>query len=127
MLSFLTPGGTLKLMVYHRYSWKVCSVVMGYGRGAYWDVDRIIAQYSEAQEGCPVTYAYTKRQLQALIEGAGCRIQELFVDHIFPWRIPAYVQYRYEKVWHLRILPRPIFRWLETHFGWHLCVTAVKP
>ena len=29
MLSFLTPGGTLKLMVYHRYSWKVCSVVIG--------------------------------------------------------------------------------------------------
>ena len=127
MVSFLAPGGTLKLMVYHRYSWKAFVVLITYGRGAFWNLDRIIAQHSEAQEGCPVTYAYTKRQIQALIEGAGCRIQELFVDHIFPWRIPAYVQYRYEKVWHLRILPRPIFRWLETHFGWHLCVTAVKP
>jgi ubiquinone/menaquinone biosynthesis C-methylase UbiE len=127
MLSFLAPGGTLKLMVYHRYSWKVCSVVMSYWRGAFWNLDRIIAQHSEAQEGCPVTYAYTKRQVQTLIESLGCHIQELFVDHIFPWRIPAYVQYRYEKVWHFKILPQPIFRWLETHFGWHLCVTAVKP
>ena len=108
-MSFLAPGGTLKLMVYHRYSWKAFSVVMSYGRGAFWNLDRIIAQHSEAQEGCPVTYAYTKRQLQALIEGAGCRIQELFVDHIFPWRIPAYVQYRYEKVWHFRIVPATYF------------------
>ena len=127
IVSFLAPGGTLKLMVYHRYSWKAFVVVMSYGRGAFWNLDRIIAQHSEAQEGCPVTYAYTERQLQALIESAGSRVQEVFVDHIFPWRVPAYVQYRYEKVWYFRIVPPTVFRWLETHFGWHLCVTAVKP
>jgi len=21
-------------------------------------------------------------------------------------------------------MPQPLFRWLERHFGWHICVTA---
>jgi hypothetical protein len=48
----------------------------------------------------------------------------MFVEHIFPWRISDYLQYRYTMVWHFRILPRPVFRWLEQHLGWHLCATA---
>jgi len=24
-------------------------------------------------------------------------------------------------------MPQPLFRWLERHFGWHICVTAVAP
>lgn len=126
MSAVLRPGGTLKLMVYHRYSWKVFSIVTTYGRGAFWDLDRIIAQHSEAQAGCPVTYTYSKGQFRAMIEAAGCRIEDLFVDHIFPWRIKDYIEYRYKQVWYFAALPAPIFRWLERHFGWHLCVTAVK-
>jgi hypothetical protein len=48
----------------------------------------------------------------------------MFVEHIFPWRIGDYVQYRYKMVWHFRLLPRPLFRWLERNVGWHLCLTA---
>ena len=45
-------------------------------------------------------------------------------DHIFPYRISDYVRYRYVKVWYFRWIPQPLFRWLERHFGWHLCITA---
>lgn len=124
MRSFLRTGGTLKLMVYHRYSWKALSVVMSYGRGAFWKMDRIIAEHSEAQQGCPVTYVYRKQELRELVEQAGCTIQDMVVDHIFSWRIRDYIQYRYKRVWYFAILPPPLFHWLERHFGWHICVTA---
>ncbi len=126
LVALLRPGGTLKIMVYHRRSWKVAAIVATYGRGAFWDLDRIVARHSEAQEGCPVTYTYTREQARRMVEEAGCRVVDLFVDHIFAWRIPDYVNYRYRKVWYFRMLPPPVFRWLERRAGWHLCVTAVK-
>ena len=46
------------------------------------------------------------------------------MEHIFPYQLSDYVQYRYEKVWYFRYLPAPVFRWLEGKMGWHLCVTA---
>jgi 2-polyprenyl-3-methyl-5-hydroxy-6-metoxy-1,4-benzoquinol methylase len=126
LVALLRPGGTLKIMVYHRRSWKVFAIVATYGRGAFWRLERVVARHSEAQEGCPVTYTYTRAQARGLIEGAGCQPRDLFVDHIFAWKIADYVNYRYRRVWYFRMLPAPMFRWLERRFGWHLCVTAVK-
>jgi ubiquinone/menaquinone biosynthesis C-methylase UbiE len=125
MRSFLAPNGALKLMLYHRYSWKTLSVIMTEGRGAFWNLDKIIAKHSEAQEGCPVTYTYARQEVRELIEAVSCKVEGMFVDHIFPWRIADYVQYRYKRVWYFAMLPPPAFHWLERHFGWHLCVTAV--
>ena len=47
------------------------------------------------------------------------------MDHIFPYRIADYVQYRYIKVWYFRWMPQRLFRALEKFAGWHLCLTAV--
>jgi 2-polyprenyl-3-methyl-5-hydroxy-6-metoxy-1,4-benzoquinol methylase len=124
LVAHLKPGGTLKIMVYHRHAWKVFAVVMRYGRGAFWKTEEIVARYSEAQEGCPVTYTYTREQARRLVEGAGCRVEEVFVDHIFAWRIPDYVQYRYRRALPLALLPQALFRRLEQRLGWHLCLTA---
>lgn len=123
--AYVRPGTTVKLMMYYSLSWKVLWVVLRYGKGRLWDWRRIVARYSEAETGCPVTYTYTKRELAALLRERGFRVTEIFVDHIFPYRIPEYVQYRYRKEWYLAWMPAPLFRWLERHFGWHLCVTAV--
>lgn len=119
---YTVQGSTLKIMVYHRRSWKVLGIVAGYGRGRVWDLDRLVARYSEAQTGCPVTYTYLPRDLPRLLPGF--RIREWWVDHIFPYRIPDYVQYRYVRTWGVRLIPAPCFRWLERRVGWHLCVTA---
>jgi SAM-dependent methyltransferase len=119
---FVHPQSEFKLMVYHRNSWKVFWIVAAEGRGAYWKLEELVARNSEAQTGCPVTYTYTPAGVRGLLRGF--RVEESFVDHIFPYRIPDYVQYRYVLNWYFRILPRPLFRALERHFGWHLCVTA---
>ncbi len=119
---YVRSGTAVKLMVYHRHSWKVLQILLKYGRGRFWDLDRLVAEYSEAQTGCPITYTYRPRDIRTLLEGF--TIREIRVDHIFPYRIPDYVQYRYVKEWYFSPIPERMFHWLERHFGWHLCVTA---
>ena len=124
---YVKPGGTLKLMVYHRYSWKALWILLIYGAGRFWKFGELLARYSEAQTGCPVTYSFTRREFTDLIERYGFRVTETWVDHIFPYRITEYTQYRYVKVWYFRWMPQALFRWLERRFGWHLCITAQMP
>lgn len=120
--NFVKPGSTLKLMVYNRQSWKVFWMLCQ-ERFRFWKLDDIIAKHSEAQTGCPVTYSYSKKTIVDLI-GDGFTANDVFVDHIFPYQIPKYVKYEYEKEWYFRMLPDSVFRALERKLGWHLCVTA---
>ena len=122
--SYVRPGTTVKIMVYHRRSWKVLWILLGYGKGQFWRLGELIAQHSEAQTGCPVTYTYTRREGRQWLESFGYRVMNVSVEHIFPYRIPDYVQYRYVKSWPLSWMPSPLFRWMEHRFGWHLCLTA---
>jgi 2-polyprenyl-3-methyl-5-hydroxy-6-metoxy-1,4-benzoquinol methylase len=122
--SYVKPGTTVKVMVYHRHSWKVLWILMGYGKGQFWRLNDLIAEHSEAQTRCPVTYTYTRRQGRELLESFGFHVVDVSVEHIFPYRIADYVQYRYVKSWPWSWTPTPLFRWMERHFGWHLCLTA---
>ncbi len=121
---YAAAGSTLKVMVYHRYSWKVLWIMLGYGKGRFWRTAELVARNSEAQTGCPVTYTYSRCEARQLVESRGFRVTDLFVDHIFPYRIADYVQYHYVKAWPWNWLPQPALRWLEKRFGWHLCLTA---
>ncbi len=121
---YVTPESTLKVMVYNRRSWKVLWIVAVYGKGRFWRERELTATYSEAQTGCPVTYAYTPSEGRQWLHEHGFQATEVLVDHIFPYSIPEYKQYQYKRVWYFRILPHPLFRALERSFGWHLCMTA---
>jgi SAM-dependent methyltransferase len=118
------PGITVKVMVYHRHSWKAFGILLRHGLGRPWKWSELIARHSEAETGCPVTYSYTRGEARALLEGHGLRVSQLQVEHIFPYRIPDYVQYRYRKAWYFRRMPEAMFRSMERQWGWHLCLTA---
>jgi 2-polyprenyl-3-methyl-5-hydroxy-6-metoxy-1,4-benzoquinol methylase len=124
MRALAAPGGTLKLMIYHRRSWKVFSVVAAQGHGRFWKTDELVAEHSEAQTGCPVTFSYTRREARELVERSGFEVQDLSVDHVFPYRVRDYVEYRYVKEPYFRWMPESLFRAFERRFGWHLLVTA---
>ena len=121
---YVRPDTSVRIMVYNRWSWKVFWILFAYGKGQFWKLDRWVAEYSEAQTGCPVTYSYSRAGGKKLLEDHGFRVRKVFVDHIFPYRIPEYVQYHYKKVWYFRWMPSTFFRWLERKFGWHLCLIA---
>lgn len=114
----------VKIMVYNRNSWKVLSILLGYGRGQFWKLDQLVARHSEAQTGCPITYTFSPKQARKLFAAHGFPNVATRIDHIFPYRVSDYVQYRYEKELHWKLVPEPFFRWLERNFGWHLCITA---
>jgi ubiquinone/menaquinone biosynthesis C-methylase UbiE len=124
--AYLAPGGAVKIMLYHRYSWKTLWILFKYGGFKFWRFSKLIAAFSEAQEGCPITYTYSKKEAEELFETKGFQAVSLKVDHIFPYRIQDYVQRRYVKVWYFRWMPQRLFRALEKKIGWHLCVTARK-
>jgi ubiquinone/menaquinone biosynthesis C-methylase UbiE len=112
----------VKVMVYHRYSWKAVQILLREGHGAFWRFSELVERHSEAQTGSPVTYSYTRRSIRKLLRGFS--IDSISADHIFPYRVADYVRYRYVKVWYFRHLPKPALRWIEKRLGWHLCVNA---
>jgi len=122
---YIKPGTVIKIMVYYTYSWKVFWILFKYGKGAFWKLKELIAKYSEAQTGCPITYTYSKKEIKNLLRGF--KATNVSVDHIFPYKISDYIKYKYNKVWYFRYLPKPLFRWLERNFGWHLLITAITP
>jgi len=124
MRALTAPEGSLKLMVYHRHSWKVFWIVMSQGRGQFWNTDEHVAEHSEAQTGCPVTFSYTRRQVTELVEGSGFRVHNVSVDHVFPYRISDYVEYEYVKEPYFRWMPNALFHAFERRLGWHLLVKA---
>ena len=123
---YVGPQSTVKIMVYYRWSWKVLWILMTYGKGQFWKLNRLIADYSEAETGCPVTYSYSRTSGRKWLEDHGFQVTDVMVDHIFPYSIPEYVEYRYKVVWYFRWMPKPLFHAVERLFGWHLCLTA-KP
>jgi len=122
--SYSRPGTTVKFMVYNRHSWKVFWILLTYRKCQFWRLKELIARYSEAETGCPVTYSYSRRELRELMERHGFRVKRVQIEHIFPYRIRDYVQYRYIREWYFRWMPEPLFHILERMLGWHLCVTA---
>jgi 2-polyprenyl-3-methyl-5-hydroxy-6-metoxy-1,4-benzoquinol methylase len=121
---YTRQGTTIKIMVYHRRSYKVGWILLTEGKGQYWKLSELVAKNSEAQTGCPVTYTYTRREARQLLESHGFRVCHAEVEHIFPYRISDYVKYQYVKEWYFRWIPRALFRVFERRLGWHLCLTA---
>ncbi|MBI5057044.1 MAG: hypothetical protein HZB61_10560 [Nitrospirae bacterium] len=54
----------------------------------------------------------------------GYDVVKIYKDHIFPYRIDKYVNYKYEMVWYFRFMPKPVFRWFEKRLGWHTMAVA---
>lgn len=106
----------LRIMLYHR--WSVKGLRLGL-------TNRRIARQSEAQAGCPVTYAYSRRGACQLLERNGWQVERMWVDHLFryQWR-----RWPTEAVTALpwRILPDTVYRALAHTLGWHLLIIA-KP
>jgi hypothetical protein len=100
-------------MVYHRRSYKVAWILLTEDKGRFWQLPELVAKNSEAQTGCPVAYTYTRQEGRQLLERHAFRVTDLCVEHIFPYRVPDYVQYHYVREWYFRWMPRPFFRALE--------------
>jgi len=118
----LAPGGEMKIMVYSKVSYKLFFLMRETGDWDFGKMAKLIATYSEAQTGCPVTYTYTFEECHDLMKGF--QITHLSKDHIFCWDIDEYKNHRYvkEKCW--KDLAEDQFKKLEKELGWHTLITA---
>jgi SAM-dependent methyltransferase len=121
----LKAGGELRLMVYARYSWKVLWIHLKYGWREPWNWGQLVAKYSEAEIGSPVSYVYSGREVRTLLRDFD--IIRMGKEHIFSYRVSDYVQYRYVKLWYFRWMPNSLFRWFERRLGWHFLIVAKLP
>ncbi len=121
---FCGPQTQLRLMLYSKWCWKVFWIITKYGHGAFWKANELIAKYSEAQEGCPYTSFYSKRDVRKLL--TGFKIEKLWKNHIFAYQIDKYIRYEYELTWYFRYMPAFLFNWFKHNFGWHTLIIA-KP
>ena len=128
LLKYTRSGTIFKLMLYHRNSAKA--------RWALWKTryawrlftkEERIAAYSEAQTGCPITWTYSQRDVRRLMAILGLEIIDLHVDHIFPYSIPEYIEFRYVRAVPWKYMPPWLFRALERVWGWHMLITAQYP
>jgi len=108
----LKPGGEFRIMLYAENSWKQIMI------------DAELDQ-PEAQTGCPIALTYRPTDIFWLLFGR-FTILDMHQDHIFPYKIEDYVQYKYTKQPWFEVMPDEIFAVLEKNLGWHTLVKATK-
>lgn len=105
----IKPGGELRLMLYSKYSTKNLMINLG------------LAQ-PEAQSGCPIAFTYSENDIIKLL--SSFHVYSCQKDHIFPYEIEEYMQYKYVKKIPWNIMPDSLFRLCEKCLGWHLLIKA---
>lgn len=108
----LSNADTLfKFMVYAENSWKNALI------NAQLD-------QPEAQAGCPIANVYAKSEIESLLKDCGFQVESISQDHIFPYKVDAYKNYKYELEEWFKAMPLKMFSALEKSLGWHLLVNA---
>lgn len=120
---YMGEGSIFRLMVYNKGAFKVFQILEDYGFD-YKNADNLIAKHSEAQTGCPVTYSYTQNDIKTILEDIGFEVTEIYVDHVFPYKVDLYKQYIYEKedIW--EGMTDEAFQKFQDQYGWHIMVEA---
>ncbi len=112
----------LRIMLYSKWCWKTFWILIKYGKGRFWKAKELLAKYSEAQIGSPVSYVYCFTEIRDLLKDFN--IIKIYKEHIFPYVIPKYVKYEYQYVWYFYWMPKSLFHWLESKLGWHTLIIA---
>lgn len=124
IVNFLKPGGELRIMMYSKISFKMFWIMKEINDWDFSRASEIIAKYSEAQTGSPVTYTYTFDELADLLQPL--QIEKIWKDHIFCWDIEPYKRHEYvkEKMW--QGVSDEFFRAMEKELGWHTLAISRK-
>ena len=107
----IKADGELRLMLYAKNSWKSVMIDGGFDQ-------------PEAQAGCPIAFTYDKNEVRELLKEAGFKLTEVTQDHIFPYVLKEYLNYRYEAEPWFKAMPEAMFRHLERSMGWHMLIVG---
>ena len=102
----------IKIMLYAKNSWKQKMIDGGLDQ-------------PEAQFGCPIANSYSKEEVEAMMTDSGFEVTSIRQDHIFPYVVQDYKEYKYVREPWFQEMPPKMFSILEKNFGWHLLIDAV--
>ncbi len=122
LLRVLKPGGTAKVMIYHKNSlnyWGELMLHRGVLRGDLLrgrSPEEIMSSWVEYSEhgGRPLVKAYTREQTIELFKNF--REIKIDVEQLLRREIPLLGN----------LLPEKVFKYFQTNFGWNLIITAKK-
>jgi len=108
---FMQSSSEFRLMLYAKQSWKGFMIQAGLDQ-------------PEAQAKCPIAKTYLASDVQRLLKSF--KIQEMKQAHLFPYQIEAYKKGKYILQPWFQVMPRRMFKTLETHLGWHWLIRCMK-
>ncbi|EKX38830.1 hypothetical protein GUITHDRAFT_115158 [Guillardia theta CCMP2712] len=119
---YMGKESKLKLMVYSKISFKLFWVLNHTRQWSFAKMDEVVAHYSEAREGSPVTYTYSYRGLAKLLQDFD--VLYMGKAHIFPYQIEPYKSGKYvvDPLW--QGVSKGRWEELEEELGWHLLAEA---
>jgi SAM-dependent methyltransferase len=109
--SLMNLNSIFKMMVYAENSWKSAMISAGLDQ-------------PEAQYGCPIANAYTRKQITEILQKSGFSVDTIEQDHVFPYVVEEYKKYVYVREPWFQNMPPEVFQALEKNLGWHLLITA---
>jgi len=111
----------IKIMLYNKFSWKSFAFFITDGWKFYFNFNKTIQYFAEAQLNCPRALTYTKSDILKLFKEY--KIVKINKDHIFVYSIPNYIEGKYVKTLIFKYMPDFVFNWLKKNFGWHNLIT----
>jgi len=111
IMKYMDKDSTLKVMLYSKFSTKYLKILLG--------LDRF-----QSQAGSLHMKSYSFKQIKELFKDYD--IEEIKKVHIFPWKIPEYLNHQYKKKFIWKIMPDCILKYMESKLGWHTLITAKK-
>lgn len=124
---FVKKGGEFRIMMYSRYSFKLFWIMdTYYDTWDFGNIDQRIAEYSEAQTGCPVTYTYTLDDMKQLLLSNQFDVVSLEKAHIFRWKIEEYRNNEYVKEDFWANVSEEEFSKMEKELGWHTLAIGIR-
>lgn len=121
---YLKPDGELRIMLYTKFSYKLFQVMREHGLWDFSRLDAIIAKYSEAQSGSPVTYTYTYEEARDMFSKCGFKITDMWKDHIFQYDIEKYRENILEELPEFKGMSLKTLTQMKSELGWHLMIKA---
>lgn len=118
---FCNKDTRIRLMFYSKYSWKALEFYLQHGWKFKFNYKKTIQYFAEAQLNCPVAEVYSLEELKELFKDF--EIVEIKKDHIFPYIISDYIKGKLKRRLIFRIIPKKIFKYLESKLGWHYLIT----
>lgn len=110
----------IKIMLYSKICWKSISFYIIHGYKFYFNFNKTIQYFAEAQIDCPVAFTYTKSQIKQLFNKY--KIISIAKDHIFTYKISDYIRGKYNKTLLFKFMPNIIFNILKKYLGWHYLI-----